>query len=118
MKTISKTDFKQTEVGSIPEDWEVVELDDVCSEITDGSHGSPPTAKKGKLIATVKDMGEYGFNYETCRTISETDYEELVRNGCRPLKSDVLIAKDGSFLKRVFVSRRDEDLVILSSIAI
>jgi len=113
-----KTKFKQTEIGTIPEDWEVKHLNEVCVKITDGSHNSPPTANEGKLIATVKDMGDFGFIYDICRTISYEDYEELVKNDCRPIKNDVLIAKDGSFLKQVFVSKKVEDIVILSSIAI
>jgi type I restriction enzyme S subunit len=41
-----------------------------------------------------------------------------VRTDCRPLKNDILIAKDGSYLKHVFVAEDDMDVVILSSIAI
>jgi type I restriction enzyme, S subunit len=114
-----KTKFKETEIGMmIPDDWDIVKLDDVCDKITDGSHTSPPTTKEGKLIATVKNMTAYGFDYETCRTISENSYNELVKNNCQPLTNDVLIAKDGSVLKHVFVSQKNEEIVILSSIAI
>ena len=62
--------FKQTEIGIIPEEWKVEKLKELCIKITDGSHFSPKTKPEGKLIATVKDMNEYGFNYETCRRIS------------------------------------------------
>ena len=113
-----KTKFKQTEVGMIPEDWEITLLHDICNKITDGSHFSPPSTKEGELIATVKNMNNFGFVYKTCRKISKEDYDKLVKNDCRPLKNDILIAKDGSFLKHVFVSKKDESLVILSSIAI
>lgn len=41
-----------------------------------------------------------------------------MRNGCRPQKNDVLIAKDGAMLKHAFVSDGSEDIVLLSSIAI
>ncbi|MCH7568741.1 MAG: restriction endonuclease subunit S [Nanoarchaeota archaeon] len=110
--------FKQTEIGKIPENWEVENLKEVCIKITDGSHFSPPTESTGKLIATVKDMKERGFDYSTCRIISNEDYEKLVKQDCKPLKDDVLIAKDGSYLKHVFVSNGKDEIVILSSIAI
>ena len=71
------TKFKQTEIGMIPEDWEVKRLKEICGKITDGSHSSPKTTSTGKLIATVKDMNYYGFNLDTCRTISEEDFSDL-----------------------------------------
>jgi type I restriction enzyme S subunit len=69
-------------------------------------------------MASVKDMNDWGLDIENCRRISEDDYSELVRNDCRPLKGDVLIAKDGSYLKHIFVVDKEYDLAILSSIAI
>jgi len=110
--------FKQTEIGIIPEEWKVEKLKELCIKITDGSHFSPKTKPEGKLIATVKDMNEYGFNYETCRRISEQDFNQLSKQDCKPKINDVLIAKDGSYLKHVFVTKKDEEIVILSSIAI
>ena len=69
-------------------------------------------------MASVKDMHDWGINVESCRRISGDEYENLVRNNCKPLKNDVLIAKDGSYLKHTFVVGEEQDLVILSSIAI
>ncbi len=115
---IKNQKFKQTEIGTIPEDWRVEKLKEICIKITDGSHFSPKTKPVGKLIATVKDMEDYGFNYSTCRIISESDFKNLVKQDCKPLKDDILIAKDGSYLKHVFVSNGKDEIVILSSIAI
>jgi type I restriction enzyme S subunit len=69
-------------------------------------------------MASVKDMHNWGINVETCRTISEEEFQNLVRNDCKMRKDDVLIAKDGSYLKHCFVVERDLDVVLLSSIAI
>jgi type I restriction enzyme, S subunit len=118
MKQQTKQKLKQTEIGMVPEDWEIVKLKEVCIKITDGSHFSPKTKPNGKLIATVKDMADYGFNYKSCRKISEDDFNKLVKQDCKPKINDVLIAKDGSYLKHVFVINREEEIVILSSIAI
>ena len=63
-------------------------------------------------------MHNWGFTLNGCRRISGDDYRNLVKNNCKPLKNDVLIAKDGSYLKHIFVVEQDLDLVILSSIAI
>ena len=98
--------------------WHEVKLGDVCIKITDGSHWSPKTCEVGFPMASVKDMEEYKINLSSCRKISKEDYQELVKNDCKPLKNDVLIAKDGSYLKQAFEVKTEEDVVILSSIAI
>ena len=105
-------------VDGVPEGWEHVVLQDVCARITDGSHSSPKSVDDGYPMASVKDMHDWGINVQTCRQIGTDDYEKLVRGDCKPLVNDVLIAKDGSYLKHSFVVQEDIDLVLLSSIAI
>ncbi len=105
-------------LGAIPSGWEVKPLEAVCSLITDGAHHSPASVAEGYPMASVKDMHEWGIYIDSCRRISGDEYKNLVRNNCKPLKNDVLIAKDGSYLKHTFVVGEEQDLVILSSIAI
>lgn len=93
-------------------------LQDICSLITDGAHSSPPTVEEGKSIASVKDMTEYGIDLDSCRKISDKDYHLLVKSNCQPQIDDVLIAKDGSYLKKVFVVEEEPEYVTLSSIGI
>lgn len=97
---------------------QTVLLGDICTKITDGAHWSPKSTDDGYPMASVKDMLDNRINIETCRKISEEDYRKLVNDGCRPEKNDVLIAKDGSYLKHMFVSDGVDDVVLLSSIAI
>ncbi len=104
-------------LGEIPHGWRVLSLAEVCSRITDGSHSSPRTVAEGFPMASVKDMHDWGINIEECRRISREDFEVLVRNNCKPRVNDVLIAKDGSYLKHTFVVGEEEDVVLLSSIA-
>jgi len=110
--------LEDSDLGEIPKGWNILPLSDVCKRITDGSHFSPKSVDVGRPMASVKDMRDWGFELSDCRRISEDNYQELVRNDCRPLAGDVLIAKDGSYLKHIFVVEDDLDLVILSSIAI
>lgn len=69
-------------------------------------------------MPSVKDMTENGFNYASCKKISKEDYDVLVNQGCKPEIGDVLVAKDGSILKYAFVIKENQEVVILSSIAI
>jgi len=106
-------------LGPIPQGWEVVPIDDVCELVTDGSHSSPKSVEQGLPMASSKDMHEWGLSLEACRHISRQDFDQLVRNGCKPKKNDVLITKDGAnYLKHIFVVREEQELVLLSSIAI
>lgn len=93
-------------------------LQDICTLITDGSHYSPPTVANGKPIASVKDMLDYDIDLESCRKISDEEYDSLVKNNCKPQINDVLIAKDGSFLKKIFIVEEEPQYVVLSSIGI
>ena len=50
--------------------------------------------------------------------ISEEEYQKMKVNDCVPLKNDILVAKDGSYLKEIFMCLDDVKQAILSSIAI
>jgi type I restriction enzyme S subunit len=97
---------------------QLVKLHELCIRITDGSHFSPKGIKSGVPMLSVKDMQENNFSYSDCKFISEEDYINLVKSDCKPLLNDVLIAKDGSYLKHVFVIKHELKQVILSSIGI
>lgn len=100
-------------------DWKELTLDAVCSRITDGAHSSPRSVPEGKPMASVKDLTPFGIRLESCRRIPIEDFEKLVRQGCQPVKGDVLIAKDGATaLDTVCEVKRNEDVVLLSSVAI
>ena len=100
-------------------EWPVLTLQDVCQKITDGAHSSPSDCAGGYPMASVKDLHSWGLDLATARTIAKSDYDLLVANGCKPIKGDVLIAKDGATcLDTVCVHKHDQDVVLLSSVAI
>ena len=103
-------------VGKIPEHWEVKKLKYLCSTITDGSHFSPETTQEGKPYITVSDVYDDTIHYENAAKISEQDFTLLVKNGCRPPKGAVLLAKDGTVGRSAIVV--DNDYVVLSSLGI
>ncbi|QOZ07309.1 restriction endonuclease subunit S [Bradyrhizobium sp. CCBAU 51765] len=109
----------ETPEGRLPKGWSLTSLGELCQEITDGSHSSPPSVEAGQMMASVKDMRDWDFDLSECRRISTEDFDELVRNGCQPIVGDILIAKDGANLnKHTFLMWREMPLVLLSSIAI
>ena len=94
-------------------------IESLCKKITDGSHFSPENEDDGVYpMFSVKDMLYNGFSDKDYKTIGKTVFQKLSKSDCRPLKNDILIAKDGSYLKYVFKAKQDIDACILSSIAI
>ncbi len=112
--------FKDSPLGRIPEEWEVVEL---CNKkattiITDGSHYSPqPVEDSEYYIVNIENITNGRIKLNTCKKISKEDYKNLIANGCKPEYNDVLFTKDGTIgISLVF--GLNENIVLLSSIAI
>ncbi|MBN2464618.1 restriction endonuclease subunit S [candidate division WOR-3 bacterium] len=103
----------------MPSEWRESTLGDLCLLVTDGAHASPRTVSDGRPMASVKDLTRHGITTETCRRISLSDFDRLVRDGCQPKRNDVLMAKDGaSCLETVCVFDQPDELVLLSSVAL
>ncbi len=98
--------------------WDIDVAGDCCSVITDGSHFSPQGQNEGYPMLSVKDMRNDGFHYESCKRVSEEDFQILKKQGCIPQVNDVLISKDGSYFYYGFVLSEYKEQAILSSIAI
>ena len=60
--------------------------------------------------------GNY-INVNSCRKISNEEFNKLVANNCSPQKNDVLLSKDGT-IGKVSEYEQDDALTLLSSIAI
>ena len=114
-----KDNLIETKNGIMPYGWNYMSLDDICVKITDGSHYSPiETENSIYPMLSVKDMGHYGFDYSSCKFMDRPDYLKMLSGDCVPLVDDILIAKDGSYLKEVFIVNEFKEQGILSSIAI
>lgn len=105
--------------GVAPSNWTEVSLDDVCARITDGSHYSPSDVPDAPYpMYSVKDMETYSFNSSSCKHITAEEFMKMQKNDCVPRLNDILVAKDGSYLKEIFICSEEKDEAILSSIAI
>lgn len=101
----------------VPDGWSIDSLNDLCDLITDGSHFSPTPQDDGEIIVNVKDMADWGINYDSCTRISKKDFDLLFKQNCSPKNQDVLLSKDGT-IGRVVIFNNIREVVLLSSIAI
>ena len=113
------SEWQETEFGKAPAHWEIETVGALSKIVTDGSHFSPKPRSIGKYMCSVKDMTYDRFDLSNCKLISQNDFDKLVAQGCKPERNDILISKDGAnCLDIIFVFDQEEDMVLLSSIAI
>lgn len=105
-KGIGHTKFKKTEIGEIPEDWEVLEVADVAKTTSGGTpsrnnpeyfNGSIPWIKTGEL--------KEKYIYDTEEKITE----EAVKNSSAKLvpKNSVIVAMYGATIGNVSINKID-----------
>ncbi len=113
---VGHTRFKQTEIGEIPEGWEVKQLGSYLDYISYGFTNPMPTTDEGPFMVTAKDINHGKIQYDTARHTSGAAYEDLLTDKSRPKVDDVLLTKDGT-LGRVCVVDK-EGVCINQSVAV
>ena len=87
--------YKQTEVGVIPEDWEVYNLIEVCTKITDGTHDTPKPVKFGVPFLTAIHVKDDRIEYDDCQYLTKEDHDIIFKR-CNPEIDDVLMVNIGA----------------------
>ena len=77
---------------TINPNWEKVKLEDVCNQITDGTHSTPSYTDAGIPFLRVTDITETN---STKKFISEEEHLNLIKR-CNPQKGDILYTKNGT----------------------
>jgi len=72
--------------------WEVTTLENVCVQITDGTHKTPRYTEEGVPFLRVTDLTN---SSPEKKFISKEEHQELIRR-CKPEKGDVLYSKNGT----------------------
>lgn len=111
-----KPGYKRTEVGVIPEDWEVKPLAAFFSFISYGFTNPMPTVQDGVLMITAADINDGRLQLETARKTSETAYRTFLTAKSRPIKNDILLTKDGTLGRLALVG--NERVCINQSVAV
>jgi type I restriction enzyme, S subunit len=87
--------YKQTEVGVIPEEWEVRSLNQACSKITDGTHDTPTPTRAGVPFLTAIHIKEGSIDFDHCLFLPIEDYR-IIYARCNPQRGDVLMVNIGA----------------------
>ena len=90
-----KPGYKQTEVGVIPEDWEVISLVELASRITDGEHLTPQRAAVGYYLLSARNIKDSRIDLSDVDYVGEEEYRRI-KQRCNPEAGDVLISCSGT----------------------
>lgn len=99
-KGIGHTKFKQTEIGKIPEEWEVKKFEQVTAEIIDGDRGvnypkQDEFQKQGFcLFLNTKNVPGEKFDFNDCDFISQ-ERDNLLRKG-KLNRGDIVLTTRGT----------------------
>lgn len=111
-----KPGFKETEVGVIPEDWDVVSTSDACSKIQDGTHFSPRVGGNDYLYITSKNI-RFGYLDVTSAPRIDADQHHEIYRRSDVKKGDLLLTKDGANTGNACLNKLNEEFSLLSSVA-
>lgn len=84
---------KETTLGQLPHDWEVLTLGEVCWQICDGTHFTPIYMEAGVPFYSVENVTNRDF--ENVKYISHQEHTYLMKR-CKPEKGDILMTRIGS----------------------
>jgi len=93
--------YKQTEVGDIPEDWNVSKVEDVA-KVVDSLHQTPGFSTEGYPMVRVTDIKTGNLNLDMALKVSEPVFREFIKNYA-PKKNDIVLSRVGSYGVSSFV---------------
>lgn len=111
-----KPGYKQTEVGVIPEEWDVQACAEVCVKIQDGTHFSPSIGGNEYLYVTSKNIGFGVLDISNADRIDAAQHRAIYKR-CDVRHGDLLLTKDGANTGNTALNTIEEEFSLLSSVA-
>jgi type I restriction enzyme S subunit len=116
----TKTATKQTEIGVIPEDWEVMQLKNAVFKIIDNRGKTPPYSKDSgiELIesASISFVNQHPDYSKVNKFVSQATYDFWFRG--HPVKQDILISTVGEYSGSTAIINENRGTIAQNLIAI
>lgn len=97
--------------------YKLYKLDELCIQITDGTHYTPKYIENGVKFISVKDIKENEINFKDTKFISFEEHQALIKR-CNPLCGDVLLTKIGTIGNICVIPKGSPDFSIFVSVAL
>jgi type I restriction enzyme S subunit len=101
----------------IPENWVWCRLGEICTQITDGEHLTPPKTKTGRMLLSAKNVRDGYFDFENVDYISEENYLKSIQR-CKAEKDDILIVSVGATIGRSAILNEVKEFALVRSVAL
>src|SRR5262249_11534402 len=105
------------EHDTVPREWSIARVEDVCSEVVDGTHHTPDYVAEGIPFISVKDIRNGTIDFSDCKYISDEEHNELAKR-CKPLPGDLLITKSGTIGRCAVVPKNTPAFSLFVSVAL
>lgn len=104
-----KPGYKQTEIGTIPEDWSVTTIG-LIADVKTGPFGSALHAddyvEDGTPIITVEHLGKTGLTRQNLPMVSDQDKRRLLSYTMR--EGDIVFSRVGSVDRNAYVTGEED----------
>jgi type I restriction enzyme S subunit len=115
-----KAGYKQTEVGIIPEDWEITQLKNIIFKIIDNRGKTPPYSDNENIelieSASVSFVNQYPDYSKVNKFVSESVYKNWFRG--HPIKEDILISTVGEYSGSTAIMKESRGTIAQNLIAL
>ncbi len=108
--------YKRTEVGVIPDDWEIYYLYEIAKKITDGEHLTPKRTTEGYYLLSARNIHNGLIDLTDVDFVGIEEYQRI-RKRCNPEAGDLLISCSGT-IGRVAVLPSEIECVMVRSAAL
>lgn len=99
-----------------PKGWKLVDLNQICTKITDGTHKTQKYLTEGIKIISAKNIVNKSISWLNIKYVSETESSYL-NSRCNPEFQDILLTKSGS-LGQLALIDVDFKFTLLESLAL
>ena len=93
MSAVLRTGYKQTEVGVIPEDWEVASIGNLCSAVLDCHHSTPVWTTTGEVVIRNQNIREGKLDLSQPSYTDAGHFAERTRRAT-PTHGDLVITRE------------------------
>lgn len=101
----------------IPKSWVWCQLDEICWNITDGTHQTPTYTQTGRIFLSAQNVKPFCFMPEEHKYVSENAYQEYIKNR-KALKGDLLVARVGAGIGETAVIDKEIDFCFYVSLGL
>ena len=101
----------ESELGMIPKEWEVVQIDSLCSHIKPGTNYQPKRIDLGIPFLNVRNINKGHIDVTDVKYISKEDFENVHKSWV-PEENDVLISRIGTLGLVAVIRKRDLPIAV------